>query len=77
MPMVGIREVRVRVSQRLMAMPMRVPHSGWYTLLMRVLMMLVMFVLMLMLDWPVRVQMTVLFRQMQPHAERHERPRNQ
>lgn len=77
MPMVGIREVRVRVGQRLVAMPVRVPHSGWRPLFMGVLMMLVVCVLMLVLDEIVRVRMIVLLRQMKVDAQSHERASDQ
>lgn len=77
MPMVSVREVRMRMSQRLMAMPVRVSHSGWHPLFVHVLVMLVMCVLMLMLDELMRVQVIVLLRQMQPYAKSHEQPGNQ
>jgi hypothetical protein len=77
MPMVGIREVRVLVGQRVVAMSVRVSHSGWHPLFVRMLMMLIMCVLMLMLDELMRVQMIVLLRQVQPHAKCHERAGNQ
>lgn len=77
MPVVGIREVRVRVGQWLVAMRMRVPHSGRHRSFMRVLMMLVMCVLVLMLDESVGVQMIVLLRQMQVHAQSHEQAGDQ
>lgn len=76
MPMVNIRKMRVAVPKRGMMMRMRVRLGAVPGKIMRVRMMLIVYMIMRVIHRPMQVIVAVVFRQVQPHAQRHQRGGN-
>lgn len=72
MAVMGVGEVRVGVSQGLVAMTMGVADSGGHPGVVSVLVMLVVKVFVLVLHGLMGMQVIVPFRQMKPDAKRHQ-----
>ena len=75
-PVVRVREVLVRVSQRRVTMVVRVSPER-LCLAVPVLVVNIVFVLMFVLHLLVRMPVAVLFGQVQPYPKGHERPGRQ
>jgi len=72
----GVREVRVRMPQVIVAMAVAVPRSGRDRFIVLMLVVFVMLMLMGVLDRFMHVEMLVPLRDVQPDADRHEHCRN-
>ena len=75
--MMSIREVRVVMGQRFMAMPVTAIRAGWHRLVVLVLVVRIVDMFMVVLQRIVRVFMAVLFGEVQPDTQRHQRSSNQ
>ena len=71
---VGIREVRMRVGQGFMPMPVAVLGAGLDRGVVGVMMMFVVYMLVLVFQRLMRVFVPMPFGKMQPNSERHQRP---
>lgn len=77
MTMVQIRKVRMAVHDRFVPVPVSVFDLGQRLFAMGMLMMFIVFVIMGVFYRLVQMFMAMLFRQMQPHPNRHQSPRQQ
>lgn len=71
MPVVNIRKVLMLVSYRLMVVPVSMYRSRCHGLIMQMSMMFIVRMLVFMFDHFVRMNVTVLFGQMQPNTRSH------
>ena len=75
--MMGVGKVGVGVSDRVVAMPMRVARAGTRCVRMIMLVVNVVFMLVFVLDGFMRVLVLVMLGKVQPYAPRHQRARRQ